>query len=371
MSKELSLCLLTYNCAKNNQLENIHKLVEELPISSTTPDFIVCGFQELTSLLSSVTPFKVQHYLLELSIILEKLFKAKHPNIKLLAFENIGAIGLIVFSVKKYDYYIGKISLGYGYSSLKGAVSIRIKLNEQTEITFVSCHLTANQGISNMIKRNKDFKNLMTNLSFNNNDEFSVLKPNNHVFILGDTNYRSLSESRSLSYSVDLDELNSERIYYKSTFWGFDECKIDFKPTYKLIQGTSDYDSKRIPSWCDRILFLNYINSNIKEEITKNSTYNSITNYKYSDHLPVYLNIKIPMTPPSVEHLMDQDGVLSADYSPKEFITFKPIHWKSSLLLNISRISDLFLLIGLIAIKKEVLSLIILFGLFKLYKYFF
>jgi hypothetical protein len=43
-------------------------------------------------------------------------------------------------------------------------------------------------------------------------------------------------------------------------FQGFTEGKITFKPTYRYLVGTDQYDRKpegkmRCPSWCDRILF--------------------------------------------------------------------------------------------------------------------
>jgi len=62
-----------------------------------------------------------------------------------------------------------------------------------------------------------------------------------------------------------------------------EEGPLDFDPTYKYDIGTNNYDTsnkKRIPSWCDRILFKK--NSNV--EIVK---YDRV-NYLTSDHKPIY-----------------------------------------------------------------------------------
>lgn len=69
----------------------------------------------------------------------------------------------------------------------------------------------------------------------------------------------------------------------------FTEAKITFRPTYKFNINSDDYDSgpkKRLPSWTDRILYIN----NPKLECI---SYYSDTSLKISDHKPVYSSFNI------------------------------------------------------------------------------
>lgn len=59
------------------------------------------------------------------------------------------------------------------------------------------------------------------------------------------------------------------------------EADIAFLPTYKFIKGTNNYDLKRIPSWCDRILF--YSKEKLKISAIKYQDIDS----NDSDHKPV------------------------------------------------------------------------------------
>lgn len=61
-----------------------------------------------------------------------------------------------------------------------------------------------------------------------------------------------------------------------------------FPPTFKFEHGTSDYDMKRRPAWCDRILYKKPHNEfkNI-ELITEQTSYRSHPQFIISDHKPV------------------------------------------------------------------------------------
>lgn len=67
-----------------------------------------------------------------------------------------------------------------------------------------------------------------------------------------------------------------------------------FPPTFKFEPGTNEYDMKRRPAWCDRILY------KAKNKILKNCSlqleqisYKSHPNYKLSDHKPVSSEFRI------------------------------------------------------------------------------
>lgn len=69
---------------------------------------------------------------------------------------------------------------------------------------------------------------------------------------------------------------------------GFHEPKITFKPTYRLVIGTTVYDLKRTPSWCDRILY--------KGPSISPVSYESVTKALNSDHLPVMAVFDVKMS---------------------------------------------------------------------------
>ena len=64
----------------------------------------------------------------------------------------------------------------------------------------------------------------------------------------------------------------------------FKEGEITFPPTYKYDVGTHIFDSsrkKRVPSWTDRILFMDDSNK------VKQLEYSSVPGVSMSDHKPV------------------------------------------------------------------------------------
>lgn len=75
------------------------------------------------------------------------------------------------------------------------------------------------------------------------------------MFWFGDLNFRLHPDSFSTSEIVDLvsqndlkpllekDELN-DTISSNKAFGGFSECKITFKPTYKFVLNSEEYDKK-------------------------------------------------------------------------------------------------------------------------------
>jgi hypothetical protein len=74
-------------------------------------------------------------------------------------------------------------------------------------------------------------------------------------------------------------------------FVGFKEKPIEFAPTYKFDINSNNYDTsakKRVPSWCDRILYK--IEKNEQNDFIECNqlSYNSINNYNQSDHKPVF-----------------------------------------------------------------------------------
>ncbi|VDM96561.1 unnamed protein product, partial [Onchocerca ochengi] len=76
-------------------------------------------------------------------------------------------------------------------------------------------------------------------------------------------------------------------------FMDYNEKKIHFAPTYRLMVGSSYYDQERVPSWCDRILF--------KGKSLRCERYDSNRMVTLSDHFPVYAHF-ILSEPVSRQH---------------------------------------------------------------------
>ena len=72
----------------------------------------------------------------------------------------------------------------------------------------------------------------------------------------------------------------------KEVAFGYKEGPLNFPPTYRYDPGSNSFDSskkRRIPAYCDRILF----KDNSQGEQIKQVNYDSIGN-TYSDHRPVF-----------------------------------------------------------------------------------
>ena len=68
----------------------------------------------------------------------------------------------------------------------------------------------------------------------------------------------------------------------------FKEGIIEFAPTYKYVNKTDDFDTrKRNPAWWDRVLY-KWRNENLTQ-----ASYDSNNNIKISDHRPVFSQFEI------------------------------------------------------------------------------
>ncbi len=110
------------------------------------------------------------------------------------------------------------------------------------------------------------------------------------MIIFGDLNFRidleyntclQFIKNKNLAHLAEYDQLNKVK-NVNINFFDIEEGPLNFDPTYKFVIGTSEYDQKkkRVPSWCDRIIFNS--NSNFNQ-----IDYNSAEIF-FSDHKPVY-----------------------------------------------------------------------------------
>jgi synaptojanin len=186
--------------------------------------------------------------------------------------------------IKNFDSHIIKTGL-MGAMGNKGSCLIRFDYLD-TSFAFSTGHFAA--GSSANSSRISELTEIL-NRNFPLYKE-AKFKDHNIMFIFGDLNFRcdidyhsclSLIKAKNLPQLLQYDQfLKSKEVNF--SLIDIEEGEINFNPTYKYIINTQDYDSKkkRVPSWCDRILYKKskFVIQNIYER----------AEYTYSDHRPVY-----------------------------------------------------------------------------------
>ncbi|XP_071718485.1 type I inositol polyphosphate 5-phosphatase 13-like [Rutidosis leptorrhynchoides] len=267
------------------------------------------------------------------------------------AFERVGsrqlAALLIAIWVRKSirthvgDLDVGAVACGLGRTfGNKGGVGLRIRVYDRI-ICFVNCHLAAHLEAVN--RRNADFDHIYGNITFGrsiNNASAGVsstaqmLRPATSaainpdegkpdlaeadmVVFCGDFNYRLFGitydeardfvSQRSFDWLREKDQLRAEMKAGK-VFQGMREALIRFPPTYKFEigkPGLGGYDSgekKRIPAWCDRILYRDNRSSPTSEcslacpVVASIWMYEACMDVVESDHKPVRCKFKVQIS---------------------------------------------------------------------------
>ncbi|KAL6841983.1 hypothetical protein ACP4OV_028183 [Aristida adscensionis] len=205
----------------------------------------------------------------------------------------------------------------------KGAVGLRMRIYDRS-FCFVNCHFAAHMEAVG--RRNEDFDHVISSMTFSapssgflttpvsgsaqllreaNGSRLPELSDTDMVVFLGDFNYRlyditydeavGLVSRRCFDSLRENDQLQAE-MRSGRVFQGFREGEIKFPPTYKFEKHTAGYDyseKRRIPAWCDRIL---YRDSRASSEVECSlecpvvcsiSLYDSCMEATDSDHKPV------------------------------------------------------------------------------------
>ncbi|KAK7269050.1 hypothetical protein RIF29_21765 [Crotalaria pallida] len=255
-------------------------------------------------------------------------------------FERIGSrqlAGLVIAAWVKTSirFHVGDVDVaavpcGFGRAiGNKGAVALRIRVYDRI-MCFVNCHFAAH--LDAVSRRNADFDHVYRTMSFsrptnlsnagaastsssvptfrvtNSAEALPELSEAEMVVFLGDLNYRldgiSYDEARDFvsqrcfDWLRERDQLRAE-MEAGNVFQGMREAIITFPPTYKFERhqvGLSGYDSgekKRIPAWCDRILYRDCRSSLVADCSLECPVVSSVLQYEAcmdvtdSDHKPV------------------------------------------------------------------------------------
>ncbi|VVA90103.1 unnamed protein product [Arabis nemorensis] len=234
------------------------------------------------------------------------------------------------------DLDVAAVPCGFGRAiGNKGGVGLRIRVYDRI-MCFVNCHLAAHLEAVN--RRNADFNHIFrlmvfsrgqnlsnaavagvstaaytvkttTNPSAGTTEEIkSDLAAADMIAFFGDFNYRLFGitydeardfiSQRSFDWLRERDQLRQEMKIGK-VFQGMREALITFPPTYKFERnrsGLGGYDSgekKRIPAWCDRVIYRDTQSSPFSESNLQCPVVSSVIMYEAcmdvteSDHKPV------------------------------------------------------------------------------------
>jgi hypothetical protein len=261
-----------------------------------TPDIYIIGLQEIVSLnakniMLSSNSSKVDFWR---NLICKNLGEIdKYVLLKSL---DLVGIYLVVFikeslkeNVRNIDSFIVKSGL-LGTMGNKGSCLMRFNYLD-TSLAISCNHLTA--GGSHVGARINEITDILTK-TFNGKKEIKF-RDHDIQFIFGDLNFRVDLDMNTCLQMISSGNYQALTVYdqlikaktVSTSLIDLDEGNITFPPTYKYVVGTSEYDQKkkRIPSWCDRILFK-------RNERIKVLDYNRV-DYTHSDHKPIYGLYKI------------------------------------------------------------------------------
>ncbi|KAG1734407.1 Endonuclease/exonuclease/phosphatase [Suillus paluster] len=314
--------------ALTDDLANLTFLNDALKSVSPAPDIISFGFQELIDLESRKMAAKT--VLLggkkkgEEGKISEKVtssYKRWHDRLvrevaalseKYTVIHTESLVGLFTCMFVKNsekdslkDVAISTIKRGMGgrYGN-KGGIVARFVIGDSS-ICFINCHLAAGQH--HVRQRNADVTAMLEEKSvfppshaveeshaYVGGGDGSMVLDHEIVFLNGDLNYR-IDQRRdaviSAIQSGDLESLHTHDQLLKEMKHNrgfrlrfFHEGPLTFIPTYKYDRRSSQFDTsekKRVPAWCDRVLWRSRDPERVKQLHYKRYEAN------VSDHRPV------------------------------------------------------------------------------------
>ncbi|KAF2764232.1 inositol 5-phosphatase [Teratosphaeria nubilosa] len=264
---------------------------------------------------------------------------------------NVGLTGIVVFARPEVESRIrwiesGGVGCGLWEMGNKGGVGVRLGLSnggDEAAYTFVAAHLAPTE--ERWERRNADWKSICQGLVFEritkatgtapphnithgdneqepllspdtppDHNEHSIFTPPTYLFFAGDLNYRTSdtkpspsahsqdswpqpvdppSDPRHITHHLPRDQLSRE-LSKGNTLHLLTEAPITFAPTYKYSNAAQANEvwlwaKHRVPSWCDRVLYLQTIAPSIQIR-----AYAALPIQPTSDHRPVVLSCAVP-----------------------------------------------------------------------------
>ncbi|KCV71302.1 hypothetical protein H696_02248 [Fonticula alba] len=255
------------------------------------PDLLVIGLQEVVELdlnrknaKQFLKDVRSEQALSNWHHTISGALRYAHPNRYFTCVDSKAMIGLMIFVfaadkigplVRSVAVDSTKTGLG-GKAGNKGSVGVRLRVLDSS-FCFLNCHLAAGQTRSKdrdsdaaAILKSTQFPSARREadrVAFINGGDGSRALDHEFCFFFGDLNYRvdmtpaeawqALQRGGSLNALAAMLNRDQFRAHQpRNALRVFNEARIRFPPTYKLVKGTHSYDigSERTPSWCDRIL---------------------------------------------------------------------------------------------------------------------
>ena len=262
MKQRLKILYLTFNQGgySNNTVINrrLNKLLKSI---SKVPDIIVVGLQEAKDI-----------HILEYFNRLLNYRLAYFDDFNQLLLGNMYIAIFIKYGLeyKINENYTGSERCGYSKKTIaKGCLFASITIHN-IPLQFFVCHLPSDPN------------------DFNSRDECinPIIQKHQHkkaiIVVSGDLNYRV---NKTDNYKCDIKKIKDDQLgnSLKTSLnkLHLKEDTIDFCQTCRL-NNNRKYDKKRIPSWCDRILYRDDDNK------MKIHEYSSFDLSPTSDHMAVY-----------------------------------------------------------------------------------
>ena len=325
---------------------------------ATLPDLLVLNLQEIAPIGYSFLGGSFLTPYLDAFRSAVKVATRGQPYVNVIA-RNLGMTAIMVFAKQELAPQIAFLKtagVGVGLQEMgnKGAVGVKLGLRiadsrEVMESTFVSAHLAPAEDA--LQRRNEDWRAIVRGMVFTDDKAGKVLQqddgtedtpllqglhendhgnvsgmfsPRSHLFVAGDLNYRTADEGpgpeghrqfpipkvegedpRHYSALLRRDQLTKERQEGRALH-GLGESAIHFPPTYKYATKARapaqmddveawDWSKHRWPSWCDRILYLDFPKWMKPNGSIQVHSYDALPLFLTSDHRAVALSLTIPL----------------------------------------------------------------------------
>ncbi|CAE7817391.1 Ocrl [Symbiodinium sp. CCMP2456] len=338
---------VTFNCASQKPMaHDIHNFFAE---GEPLPDIIFVALQETCplALAIDVTEIASAQYHKAWSSAVTAAVKHR-GEYRLLADYAMVGLQLLLYVLEDLAPKVsqtcwGSARCGTLGAGNKGAVAFGLVMGS-TSFCFVNSHLAAGESTSSSQERSQDFDYIIQTLRLTGISANCTVAPvdvrdsrnifeHDLVVWAGDLNMRlwrdvemtevmhrtevlSMLQQHQLQRLLDYDELHRRRLA-SGSFAAFEEAAIDFLPSYKfrpmsnsnkdeamqdvkLLEALcGQYDDKRTPAWCDRIIWR--ARRKVKQEGLLR--YELLDSTTFSDHRPVRLCMQICIHEMSLEDL--------------------------------------------------------------------
>jgi len=221
----LNICCVSWNVGNENPKSLVGLLPPRVPKSKSV-DIFVFGFQECT-----YGNTKLDFDLAEIRGYLKNALKStqKHCYVEI-SHATLGQMKVLVFvrrSLRDVIDEIHTVTEATGIAGVvgnKGGLCVGMRLYGTTRIAFISAHLNAHRGGKHITRRNNDVSEILRSLCHSETKRLSSRVGNplavfDHLFFMGDLNYRLNVEDLSKDLTVSSDSVLKAKHIAETEKW--------------------------------------------------------------------------------------------------------------------------------------------------------